>query len=227
MDLRDGHLLCARDQMGLRVLHYHLSSTRFAVATDPDALFALSWMPRICNKDKIGDTLVLRGFNGETTYYHDIFRVLPGPSSECAAQASRKTQFWNPENIADVRFKSDHEYVEAFAERLQAAVKVRLRSRRAPCATITGGLTHPAFLSSRPTCSQQTATSWTRSQRCQRPDSARKQPVECYFDETPYVRQIAEFNGNISPHFIAPSKAPSSNTSLRRSGWEVSPVPAF
>ena len=52
MDLRDGHLICARDQMGLRVLHYHLSATRFAVATNPDTLFALSWVPRICNKDQ-------------------------------------------------------------------------------------------------------------------------------------------------------------------------------
>ena len=29
-----------------------------------------------------------------------------------------------------------------------------------------------------------------------------------YFDETPYVRQIAELNGNIDPHFVAPSKRP-------------------
>ena len=106
MDLRDGHLLCARDQMGLRVLHYHLSSTRFAVATNPDALFALSWVPRMCNKDKIGDTLVLRGLNEETTYYHDIFRVLPGSIVRVRGSASQKTQFWNPENIPDVRFKS-------------------------------------------------------------------------------------------------------------------------
>src|SRR5262245_30709654 len=41
MDLRDGCLICARDHMGLRVLHYHRSRERFAVATAPEALFAL------------------------------------------------------------------------------------------------------------------------------------------------------------------------------------------
>src|SRR5262249_40972442 len=78
MDLQEGRLICARDHLGLRVLHYHRTPDRFAVATVPDALFALSWVPRILNKDKIADALVQRGLNGETTYYKDIFRVLPG-----------------------------------------------------------------------------------------------------------------------------------------------------
>ena len=63
MDLQDGRLLCARDHMGLRVLHYHRSAGRFAVATVPEALFALSWVPRILNKEKLADTLVRRGRN--------------------------------------------------------------------------------------------------------------------------------------------------------------------
>src|SRR5215469_17352354 len=77
MDLQEGHLICARDQMGSRVLHYHLSATRFAVATNPETLFALSWVPRIWSKDKVRDTLVQRGLNPETTYFEEIFRVLP------------------------------------------------------------------------------------------------------------------------------------------------------
>ena len=78
MDLQNERLICARDQMGLRVLHYYRSATLFAVATNPETLFALSRVPRILNKDKVGDTLVQRGLNGETTYYQEIFRVLPG-----------------------------------------------------------------------------------------------------------------------------------------------------
>jgi hypothetical protein len=53
----------------------------------------------------------------------------PVPQSEVEAEV------WNPDNIPDVvRFKHDHEYLEAFEERLHAAMKVRLRSRRVPCA---------------------------------------------------------------------------------------------
>ena len=132
MDLQDGRLICARDHMGLRVLHYHRSAKRFAVATAPEALFALSWVPRILNKDKVGDTLVHRGLNGETTYYQEIYRVLPGCIVRVRGANFSKDRFWDPENIADVRFKSDHEYVEAFQERLDAAVKARLA--QLPCA---------------------------------------------------------------------------------------------
>src|SRR6516164_5626050 len=78
MDFQDGRLICARDHMGLRVLHYYRSSERFAVATIPEALFALSWVPRTLNKDKVGDALINGGLNGETTYYQGIYRVLPG-----------------------------------------------------------------------------------------------------------------------------------------------------
>ena len=78
MDLQDGRMLCARDHMGLRVLHYHRSAGRFAVATVPEALFALSWVPRILNKEKLADNLVWQAGNHETTYYQDIFRVPPG-----------------------------------------------------------------------------------------------------------------------------------------------------
>src|SRR5215813_4926647 len=104
MDLQDGHLICARDQMGSRALHYHLTATRFAVATNPETLFALSWVPRIWNEDKVGDTLVYRGLNGETTYYKEIFRVLPGHIVEVRGSSLSKVQFWNPEDIPDVKF---------------------------------------------------------------------------------------------------------------------------
>src|SRR5262249_39811607 len=114
MDLKDRSLICARDHMGLRVLHYHRSANRFAVATTPEALFALSWVPRILNKDKVADTLVNRGLNHETTYYQEIFRVLPGSIVRLRGARFSKDCFWDPENIASVRFKSDQDYVKAF-----------------------------------------------------------------------------------------------------------------
>jgi asparagine synthase (glutamine-hydrolysing) len=105
MDLRDGALTCVRDHLGMRVLHYYGSARRFAVATAPEALFALSWVPRILNRDKVADTLVHRGLNGETTYYQEINRVLPGCMVRVHGGAISKARFWDPENIADVRFK--------------------------------------------------------------------------------------------------------------------------
>ena len=140
VDLQERRVLCVRDPMGLRVLHYHHSPQRFAVATVPEALFALSWVPRILNKDKVGDTLVQRGLNGETTYYQQIYRVMPGFTITVSDKGLRKDRFWNPENIPTIRLKRDEDYVEALREILkhrgegaaaQLAHPVRPNNRRA------------------------------------------------------------------------------------------------
>src|SRR6516164_4457563 len=208
MDLQVGQLICARDQMGLRVLHYHRSANHFAVATAPEPLFALSWVVRSANKDKLADTLVNRGLNGETTYYRDINRVLPGCIVRMRGASFSKHRFWNPENIADVRFKSDDDYVEAFQERLENAVKVRLRSYRTPCAMITGGLDSSSIAviaADMLAVNGQRLNTYTAV-----PEAGfiREDQSGLYFDETPYVRQIVQGNANLVPHFVQPSKSP-------------------
>jgi asparagine synthase (glutamine-hydrolysing) len=208
MDLQHGQLICARDQMGLRVLHYHRSAKRFAVATTPEALFALSWVPRILSKDKVGDTLVDRGQNGETSYYQEINRVLPGCLVRVRGASFSKDRFWDPENIADVRFKSDHEYVEAFQERLDSAVRARLRSCRPPCSTITGGLDSSSISV---IAADILAAEGKRLNTFTSVPESGFNKVETrgrYFDETPYVLQIAQGNSNIVPHFVPPRQGP-------------------
>ena len=140
MDLLECRLLCARDHLGLRALHYHRSPSRFAVATVPEALFALSWVPRILNKEKLVNNLIGGPGDLEATYYQDVFHVTPGSTVRLCGANFSKHQFWDPYNIPDVRFGNDHDYVEAFKEHLNEAVRVHLRSCRPPCATITGGL---------------------------------------------------------------------------------------
>ena len=208
MDLRDGSLICARDQMGLRVLHYYHSATRFAVATNPDTLFALSWVPRICNKDQIGDALVNRGMNEETTYYKDILRVSSGSIVRVRGSNLSKTRFWNADNIPDVRFKHDHEYVEAFEELLHAAVKARLRGRRVPCATITGGLDSSSISVIAADMLAARGDKLNTFTAVPEADFTRGETRGLYFDERPHVLSIAKLNGNITPHFVPPSKGP-------------------
>lgn len=208
MDLQNETLICARDHMGLRVLHYHRSPTRFAIATAPEALFALSWVPRILNQDKVGDTLVQRGLNGETTYYRDIYRVLPGSTVQVRGAIFSKTRFWDPENIPDIRFKSDDDYVEAFKDRLDAAVRACLRSVRTPCATLSGGLDSSSIAVIAADMLAANSNRLNTFTAVPEPGFLKEELRGCYYDETPYVRQIAEANGNIIPHFVAASKTP-------------------
>jgi asparagine synthase (glutamine-hydrolysing) len=208
MDLQDGRLICARDHMGLRVLHYHCSAKRFAVATAPEPLFALSWVPRILNRDKVGDTLVQRGLDGETTYYQEINRVLPGCIVRMRGASFSKHRFWDPENIADVRFKTDAEYVEAFRERLEGATQSSLRGCRVPCATITGGLDSSSIAVIAADMLAASGKKLNTFTAVPEAGFCRPEIRGGYFDETPYVRRIAEYNPNLFPHFVPPSKGP-------------------
>src|SRR5262249_22784368 len=103
-----------------------------------------SWVPRILNKDKVGDTLVQRGVDGESSYYQDINRVLPGYIVKVRGTSFSRDRFWDPENIPDVRLKTDNDYLEAFREHLNAAIKARLRSSGPRCAPIPAGLDSPS-----------------------------------------------------------------------------------
>ena len=207
-DLREQRLRCVRDHMGLRALHYFHSPDRFAVATIPEALFAVSWVPRILNEDKIGDLLVQRGLNGETTYYREINRVLPGSIIQVDGAALLKKQYWNLESTPDIRLKSDDEYMEAFQEILEAAVKANLRCCDLPCASITGGLDSSSIAVLAADMLAKNGRKLATFTAVPEPGFTREETAGRYFDETPYVRSIAELNGNIVPHFVPPSKGP-------------------
>jgi len=207
-DLRERCIMCARDPMGLRVLHYYHSAQRFAVASVPEALFALSWVPRILNKDKVGDTLVQRGLDGESTYYQQIYRVMPGFRINVGHNGLTKDRFWNPEDIPPIRLKRDEDYVEAFREILSTAVKARLRSYRTPCAQITGGLDSSSI--SVVAADMLGANGQRLNTFTAVPEAGffREEGRWVYFDETAFVRQIAEANSNLTPHFVPPSEGP-------------------
>jgi asparagine synthase (glutamine-hydrolysing) len=206
MDLQDGRMLCVRDHIGLRALHYHRSTRRFAVATVPEALFALSWVPRVLNKEKLADNLVRQVSNHEITYFQDVFRVPPGSIVQVRGENFSKHQFWDPEEIARVRFTNDNDYVDAFKQCLNDVVKASLRSCRPPCATITGGLDSSSIAV---TAADILAARGDRLDTFTAVPEAgfvREELRGRYFDETPYVRQIAEVNRNIVPHFVTQSR---------------------
>ena len=92
MDLQEGRLLCARDHLGLRVLHYHRSPGRFAVATVPEALFALSWVPRILNKEKLANDSGWRPSDLKLLIIKTFFACAPGSTVRvCGANFSKRS----------------------------------------------------------------------------------------------------------------------------------------
>jgi asparagine synthase (glutamine-hydrolysing) len=156
-------------------------------------------------KEQLADALAGRWLKSETTYYHDIFRVLPGSTVHVCGPTFLKRQFWDPETIGDVRFTNDHDYVEAFKELLHGAVRANLRSCRPPGAMITGGLDSSTIAVVAADILAASGNRLNTFTAVPEAGFARADLPGRYNDETPYVREIAEYNGNIVPHFITQS----------------------
>ena len=56
---------------------FHKTERFFAFATMPKGLFAVPDVPRELSEEKMADFLVLNHADHNTTFYRDIFRVLP------------------------------------------------------------------------------------------------------------------------------------------------------
>ena len=87
-------------------------------------------------------------------------------------------------------------------------MRASLRSCRPPCATITGGLDSSSIAVIAADILAASGNRLNTFTAVPEAGFAREELRGRYFDETPYVRQIAEVNRNIVPHFITQSRDP-------------------
>ena len=123
-------LTLARDHLGLNVLMYHKTDRFFAFATMPNGLFALPEVPRELSEEKMADFIVLNHADHKTTFYRDIFRVLPGHLMTITADgAMAERRYWSPADIRPIRLASDQAYADGLRECLDRAVPAKCAAR--------------------------------------------------------------------------------------------------
>jgi len=146
-DDRQHRLFCARDGMGMRVLFYHESPRRIALATLPQALVALDDVPARLNEQKVAESLVLFQ-DPATTFFAGVKRLLPGHSLTAGADGVRTERFWSPTPTRKIAFRSEREYVDGFNEVFDRAVLDRVRSTGPVGIMLSGGLDSTAVAAS-------------------------------------------------------------------------------
>jgi asparagine synthase (glutamine-hydrolysing) len=138
-DERRRTLFGARDGLGQRVLFFHRTDCRVVFASTLPALLALDDVPARLNKRKVAMALVLLPDPG-ATYYEGIERVLPGHMVEVGPSGMHSTPFWTPIPTREIRFSSDDEYVEAFRDVFDSAVRARTRGTGGIGVLLSGGI---------------------------------------------------------------------------------------
>jgi asparagine synthase (glutamine-hydrolysing) len=133
-------LTLVRDFLGQRPLYYHRGRDFVAFASMAKGLHALPGIPYAVDEERVAEFLVLMPAAGERSFFRGIERVEPGHVLTITPESVSARRYWSPEPKT-VRLSSTASYVEALRERLDEAVRCRLRGRRRDLGThLSGGL---------------------------------------------------------------------------------------
>lgn len=194
-------LFLARDQRGEKTVFYHESSAGFAFASMPKGLFVLPWIERRLNERKLAEFLVLDHSDHTTSFFQGVHRLPPAHFIEVKAGQVRIQKYWEFDLETRIFHKNKYDYVEQGRELLEKCIKSNLRSSSPVGAMMSGGLD-----SSIVACiaadilgkSRQPLPTFTEVPSVKIPEN----DPHRYFDETPYIMEIAAKNLNIEPHFV-------------------------
>ena len=144
-----GQLVLTRDPIGVRPLYYCTRGDTLLFASEIKALLAVPGVEHRANDGVLASFLLTRFARVEThpeTFFRDILSVLPAHSVFARRDGIRTLRYWDFDVARRVRFARQEDYLDAFRERFQTAVRRRLRSEAPVAVAVSGGLDSSAIL---------------------------------------------------------------------------------
>jgi len=196
-------LTLARDHLGLSPVMYYRTDRFFAFATMPKGLFALPDVPRELSEEKMADFLVLNHADHATTFYRDVFRVLPAHVMTVSADGkTAHRRYWSADDIRPIRHKSDQAYANGLLECLDRAVRRQMRSTHPIGCFLSGGLDSSSVAALAARALGEKGQRLTAFTHVPREGFAGPVPIGRYRDEKPYVEEIRAMAGNIDVTYV-------------------------
>lgn len=139
-DGKRGKIVCGRDHMGVRPFYYFLSNERFVCATSLAALIHPECVPSEADEKWICEYLCGLSMSFDRTCYRRIYKLPPAHSLSVTAEGSQLRRYFELSAVEELRLKDSREYVDAYRDELERAVKCRLRTNYALGSELSGGL---------------------------------------------------------------------------------------
>ena len=139
-DRRKRKLFLARDHHGNTSVYYTQGPGFFAFGSGKKAFWALPEVSRSPNLLRIAQVLTSWPGDGIQTSYEGIFRLPPAHCLRIEDGKIAVERYWFAEEAPILRFPREEDYLDAFLEQYDRAVRVRLRSNSRVGATLSGGL---------------------------------------------------------------------------------------
>jgi asparagine synthase (glutamine-hydrolysing) len=214
-DDRDQRLLLARDPTGQRPLHYHKGKDFIAFASMPRALFSLVDVPAELDERRLAELVADLRPPADGTHYKHVSRVPTGHVLIATRAGLNLRRYWNPQ-LRHMRLRSQSDYVDAFRERVDHAVRARLRGSDGTVAShLSAGVdsgTVTATAANLLAASGGRVLAFTSAPRA---DYAGDVPRGRVADETPYAAHTAALYSNVE-HIVLRSDGTSPLSLLDR-----------
>jgi len=207
-DHRRKQLFGARDLLGMRNLYYGRHGEKFAFSTAIAPLLTLPGYRNGLNETWLSEFLtipsLLDSVDANSTVYRGISQVPPGHSITVTHQAgSVLSHYGGLIPTEPIVLNSSGEYVEAFREVFQTAVRSRLRSIKPVGATLSGGLDSSSVVSiAAKSLSQQNRVLKTYSM-IPVPGFEDWTSKNELADESEYVQSTINYVGNLESKYLA------------------------
>lgn len=138
-DRKNRSLFLARDHQGNTGVNYTRGPGFFAFASSSKALLALPEVPQVPNLLRLAQVLTSWPGNGVLTAYAGIFRLPPAHCLSLSRGEVKIRRYWTPQP-ARLQLPREEDYLDAFLEHYDRAVRARLRSNTGLAANLSGGL---------------------------------------------------------------------------------------
>ncbi len=140
-------MFISRDRVGEKPLFYSVYNNSFVFGSEIKPLFVFG-VPKKIRYDLIELYLVLTNIPAPFTFYHDVFKLMPGHYLIIKNGEVKVSKYWDLPEIDEANMLSDKKYIyEKFAYLLQDSVSIRMRSDVTFGAFLSGGLDSSSIVS--------------------------------------------------------------------------------
>lgn len=140
VDQRQQKIFCARDHMGVRPFYYHLSDDRFIFGTHLALFHHLHCCEMQPSSRWMSDYLTGLSMSFDATPYPAISKLAPAHCLTITNTQSSLRHYFRFSANDKLQLKDSREYVDAYREQLETAIKCRVRSEYLMGTELSGGI---------------------------------------------------------------------------------------
>ena len=138
---RLGELVCARDPIGVKPFYYSFVANRqFGFASELGGVLRLPGVGRAHDEHAVKAYLSRDVADDERTFYASVRRLPAATTMVVTRNATRSHRYWAPDPSRRLEISDSEEYVAAFRELFDEAVRARTRSMFRVGVCLSGGL---------------------------------------------------------------------------------------